>query len=532
MKKLIALLLFLGTTTLFAQIDFDAELIDGLECTTITVGKKASVDGSVITSHSDDSNRGRTNIMVTPAANHSDTDKFVLSVRKWAKDEPGKMPRYKQVETGRIPQVAHTFQYLNTAYPCLNEKQLAIGESTIGGHSELKSDSGLVECQQLCRLMLERCSTARQAIKMADDILKRYGWNDAGEVLTIADKNEVWHMEIYGPGKDRVGAVWVAQRVPDDHVAVNANASTIHEIDLKNKDYFMASDNIYSLAEEFGWYDRKKDKTFDFAYVYAPESRAKIACRRREWRVFDLLAPSLKLDPNSENYPFSVKPDTLVSIEDLMKVFKDYYEGTEYDMRKYITITDKEGKTVISPMASPFMKGAELQMHKVNGGWNRNGERSIAVHYTVYCTILQLRSNMPDEVGALCWFALDNAASSMWTPIYANATDLPIRYKTDGRETGFSKDAAWWGFNRLGNLTNQRWGDFHKIVDKAFDPIQKEYLDNQSNIESQALDLIKNGQRDQAIELLTRYTNDCANRAVDKAWEIGDMIWTKYDGAW
>ena len=533
MKKILLLPLILLSINLFAQNNnsFIWEE-DGLECTTITAGKLATVDGSVITSHSDDSHRGRTNIWVEPAANHAKGEMQKMHIRLWDKDVPGKMQRYKLVEVGEIPQVDHTFQFLNTAYPCLNEKQLAIGESTIGGHPELKSDSGMIECQRLCMLILQRCSTARQAIRMTDEVLKKYGWRDAGEVLTIADKNEVWHLEIYGPGKGRVGALWVAQRVPDDHIAVNANASTIHEIDLKNKDYFMASDNIYSLAEEFGWYDRKKDKKFDFAYVYAPESRTKIACRRREWRVFDLLAPSLKLDPNSENYPFSVKPDTLVSVADLVRVFKDYYEGTEYDMRKNITVTDKEGKTVISPMANPFMKGDELRMHKVNGGWNALGERSIAVHFTVYATIIQCRANMPDEVGALCWFALDNVASSIYVPIYGNATDLPETYKTDGRETGFSKDAAWWAFNRLGNLTCQRWGDFHKVVDKVWNPMQQEFFDKQKDIEKQALELLKSGDRKGAIQILTDFTNDCGNRAVDKAWKTGDMIWTKFDGWW
>ena len=217
------------------------------------------------------------------------------------------MSHYENTIVGEIPQVSHTYQYFSTAYPCLNEKQLGIGESTFTPRPELQSDSGLIDCQRLCQLMLERCSTARQAIKMAGELLAKYGWIDGGEALTIADKNEVWHLEIVGPGKGKLGAVWAAQRVPDDHISVNANASTIREIDLKNKDYFMASDNVFSVAEENGWYD-KKQETFRFAYAYAPESRAMLACRRREWRVFDLVAPSLKLDPNAENYPFSVKP--------------------------------------------------------------------------------------------------------------------------------------------------------------------------------------------------------------------------------
>ena len=131
--------------------------------------------------------------------------------------------------------MSHTYAYLNTAYPCINEKQLAISESTFGGRAGLKSDNGLIDCQRLCTLMLERCSTAREAIAVAGDLLKEYGWIDAGECLTIADKNEVWHLEILGCGKGNKGAVWAAQRVPDEHVSVNANASTIKEIDTADK---------------------------------------------------------------------------------------------------------------------------------------------------------------------------------------------------------------------------------------------------------------------------------------------------------
>ena len=261
MRHFTTLLLVLCMFTSFAQYDVDP-ITEGMECTSITIGKRASADGSVMTSHTDDSHRSRTNMLVEPAKDHQPGEKQTLYNRVWAKNEPGKMARYRNDSVGQIDQVAHTYQFLNTAYPCVNEKQLAIGESTFGGRAELKSDKGLIDCQRLCMLMLQRCTTARQAIQMAGDLLKRYGWIDAGECLTIADKNEVWHLEIVGPGKDKVGAVWVAQRVPDDHIAVNANASTIREINLKDKDYFMASDNVYEVAKKLGYWDGKNKKDF------------------------------------------------------------------------------------------------------------------------------------------------------------------------------------------------------------------------------------------------------------------------------
>ena len=247
--------------------------------------------------------------------------------------------------------------------------------------------------------------------------------------------------------------------------------------------------------------------------------------------VFDLLAPSLKLDPNMENYPFSVKPDSLVKLSDMVRVFQDYYEGTEYDMRKNLTVTDKEGKSVMSPLANPFMKSDELKLHKINGGWHEHGERNIAVWFTVYATILQCRADLPDEVGALCWFCLDKVASSVSVPIYANCSDLPDEYETCGRETGFSRDAAWWGFNRLGTLACQRWGDMRKYINAAWQPMQKEFFDNQSATEQQALQLLEKD-RAAAIRFLTQYTNNQCKTALDKAWETGDLIWTKFDGAW
>ena len=499
------------------------------ECTSITMGKKATDDGSVRTSHTDDSHRTRTNALMAPAQTHPQGVSMTMYKRSNC-DTCDKMRSYRYDSIGVIPQVAKTFAYLNTAYPCINEKQVAIGESTIGGRSELQSGNGLIDCQQLCTLMLERCSTARQAILTAGDLLKQYGWIDAGECLTIADKNEVWHLEIFGAGKGNRGAVWAAQRVPDEHISVNANASTIKQIDTANKDYFLYSDNVFSLALDSGWW--KSDEPFLFCYVYAPQSRALLAARRREWRVFDLLAPSLKLDPNMENYPFSVKPDSLVSLEKMISLFKDYYEGTEYDMRKNLVVKGDSGKMVMSPLANPFMGVDELKLHRINGGWHALGERAIAVRFTVYATVIQCRDWLPDEIGGLVWFGLGNAATTVHVPIYNSISKLPVRYETCGRETGFSRDAAWWAFQRLGTLAGKRWENMRQDIDSTWIPFQKELIDNQKKIEEEALKLYNPQKPAACINYLTKYTNEQANKAIDKAWDLGDLLWTKYNGMW
>ncbi len=501
MKKLLLPLLI--SLSLFLQAQDKSDWKGGVPegCTSITVGKNATDDGSVITSHTDDSHRTRSWADIIPAKDY-EKGATVKMYRREATDSLV-MPAYAHREIGSIPQVKHTYQYINTAYPCMNEHQLAIGESTFGGRDELQSDNGLIDCQRLVKLMLERCTTAREAIKMAGELTHEYGWIDAGECLTIADPKEVWHFEIVGPGKGKKGAVWAAQRVPDDHVSCNANASRIGKIDLNNKDYFMASNNVFEVALANQWVNSKED--FTFCYAYAPKSRKSVAARRREWRIFDLIAPSLHLDPNDENYPFSVKPDKKVTKEKLIAIFKDYYEGTPYDMTKDITVSDKDGKQVISPLANPFMPYDQLAINDVNGGWYHVdkksghidflGERTIARWYTMYGTITQSRDWLPDEVGGVVWLAQDNIATSVYIPVYANIKQMPAPYLVHGRETGYTTTSAWWAFNRLGTLAAQRWGDIRHDVDKK----------------------------------MTAYTDKWGNKAVNEAVKLGDFIWTKYD---
>lgn len=499
--------------------DWQAGVPEG--CTTITVGKMATVDGSVITSHTDDSHRTRAWMDVTPAKKHAKGSKFALYERS-AYDSLA-MPTYQHKKIGEIDQVEKTYQFLNTAYPCINEKQLAIGESTFGGREELFSKKCLIDCQRLQQLMLERCTTAREAIQLADELLMKYGWRDYGECLTIADKKEVWHFEVVGPGKDKIGAVWVAQRVPDNHISVNANASTIKEINLDDPDHFMASKNIYSVAKENGWW--KEGETFRWNYAYAPKSRLSIASRRREWRVLSLAAPSLNLDANDKDYPFSVKPDEKVSMDKLVEIFKDYYEGTPYNFVKNIKQADKDGNEVLSVFANPWMPYEMNRLFRVNGGWNDLGERTIARWYTMYATIIQCRDWLPDDVGGIVWLAQDNVATSIYIPVYAGTTDLAESYKVKARRTGYTRTSAWWAFNRLGTLAGQRWGDMRHDIDEVFVPLQKQYFEEQAKIDEEYLSLSKKKRR----SFLTKRSILLGDEVVEKAWEIGDGLWTKYD---
>ncbi len=524
MKKIYTLVFaFTILGSAYSQVD-KSDWIDGFPegCTSITAGIMATSDGSVITSHTDDSHRTRSWMDIVPQMTHNRND--VVTMYKRVADDSKVMPTYRHDRVGEIPQVRKTNGYINTAYPCMNDQQLGIGESTFGGRPELQSDEGIIDCQRLIKLMLERTSTAREAISLAGELLKEYGWNDAGECLTIADPKEVWHFEVVGPGKGKVGAVWVAQRVPDDHISVNANASTIKEVNLKEKDYFMASDNLFSVAKESGWWS--EDEVFRFCYAYAPESRTSIAARRREWRVFDLLAPSLKLDPYAENYPFSVKPDNKVSLEDLVGVFKDYYEGTDFNFVKDLTVADDDGKMIISPMANPFMPYDMNKVFRINGGWGWRGERTIARWYTMYATIIQCRSWLPNEVGGVVWLAQDNVATSVYIPVFAGTTDLPVSYKTPGRTNGYTQESAWWAFNRLGTLAAQRWGDMRHDVDKVWSPMQMQIFNESKEIEQKFLSISKAKEQK---ALLTHFTMSWGDKVVQEAWKLGDLLWTLYD---
>lgn len=502
---------------------------ESLACTSIMVGKKASTDGSVLTSHTCDSHRSGSAIVVVPSKEHGPGAQRLLTKRR--DDDSGPMQRYGRQPTGRIPEVGNTFGYVAPAYAAMNERQLALGESTFGGREELESDQGLIDCETLTRLMLERATTAREAIRIGGKLIAKYGWCDTGEALTIADPDEVWLMEIVGPGEGEVGAVWAAQRVPDDRVSVIANGARIGEIELSKSDFFMASDNVFKVAEKRGYWNPKDGQPFRFYQAYNPDGRTSYATTRREWRALDILAPSLQLHPNSNVFPFSVKPEKPVGPEKIMEIFRDTFEGTDFDMVKNLTVTDEEGKTIKSPLANPFMPYEMNKLLKINGGWSWRGERPVARWYCMYVTVTQSRSWLPDPVGGLVWFGYGNPAMTAYAPIYAGVTDLPADYKTDGRTTGFSRRSAWWAFNRVATLAAHRWGDMRTDVAGIRDPYQEKWLAAQEEIAVTYSSLIKKNPT-KARAYLTQKTREACSEATEAYWNLGDLLWSKYDEKW
>jgi dipeptidase len=484
-------------------------------CTSIIVGKLASADGSTMTSHSCDSTSDRTWITIVPHMKHKPGE--LCPVYHHSKETKGPDDK-NRLKAGEIPQVPETFAYINTAYPCLNEHQLAIGETTFGGKMEIRSKEGEIDCPELYRLVLERAKTAREAIKIADELTKTYGYNDYGECFTFADPQETWHFEILGPGAGKKGAVWAAVRIPDDQVGVSANASRIRQINLNDPENYMASANVHSLAQEMGWWDPASGRPFEFCYAYA--SRQSMGSRRREWRALSLLAPSLKLDPNGENFPLSVKPEKKLTVKDVLDTFRDTYQGTPYDMARGLIEVDKEGKAAISPVASPFLNRDLLTLLKVPS------ERTIACKRATYLQITQSRSWLPDPIGGVVWLGYDNPVTTPHTPFYCGITRMPDSYMVDGRAQ-FRPDCAWWAFRTVSQLALFRWQPMSQTIARIWSPIEEKAFADQAKIEEEALNLYKQNPA-KAREFLTSYCVKMAEEAVAAYWELHDDLWGSF----
>jgi dipeptidase len=324
-------------------------------CTSIQVSKGASTDGSVMTAHSCDGNYRTWLQIEEPRENPPGTMRPVY----WGKlhtETPDDMRRLRL--KGEIPEVPNTYRYFNVAYPAMNEAGLAIGETTIGGRRELRNDEGLFLIENLQAIVLERTSTARDAIELIGELVKEYGYGDAGECLTFADAEEVWHFEIMGAGPFEVGGVWAAVRIPDGQVGVSANIPRISTLDLDDPDHYMASDNVHSLAEEMGWWDPDSGQEFRWWEAYS----GRRPYSTREFFILSTLAPSQGLTMEMEELPFSVVPDEKVSIQKVLSYYRETYEGTEFDASKNMLIPNRYAQSPDDPemVKSPMVNNWNL----------------------------------------------------------------------------------------------------------------------------------------------------------------------------
>lgn len=487
-------------------------------CTSVFVGRLATADGSTMTSQSCDSGADRTWITIVPRAAHKpgEMEKVYFDPKRTKGPDDA-----DRIEAGTIPYPPETYAFMNAAYPIMNEYQLAIGETTIGGRMELKTDNGIIDAPELYRLILERAKTAREAIRVADALTKAHGYNDWGESFTFADPKEVWLFEIYGPGKGKKGAVWAAQRVPDDEASVSANASRLRQLDLKNKEFFLASDNVLTLAAEMGFWDPKSGRPFEFCYAYAPTSRTSLGCRRREWRALSLLAPSLRLNGESENYPFSVKPEKKLAVADVLAIFRDGYEGTPYDMTSGYVSLSRKGEAVKSPVIGPYLGNDLKELLRVKR------ERTICSPAATYLQITQSRSWLPDPIGGVVWLGYDNPATTPHTPFYCGISRMPDSYMVDGR-WGFRDDSAWWVFRQVSKLANFRWQEMSKDIEKVWRAIEDRAFAERAAVEEKAAALFKEDPA-KAGAFLTDYSVKSAEQAVAEYRKLTRDLWAKYN---
>ncbi|MCQ2237700.1 MAG: C69 family dipeptidase [Bacteroidaceae bacterium] len=501
---------------------------DPFSCTSIMVGKKATVDGSVITSHTCDS-WYRTWVNVVPAADYpNDTIMSIYDGRmhtEFATDQTG------MIEKGTIPQAKHTYQFLDTSYPCLNEKQLGIGETTISGRRDLVNKKGMFMIEELERVALQRCTTAREAIKLMGELIKQYGYADSGECLTIADPQEVWHFEVFGEGPDKIGGVWAAVRIPDDEVGVSANIPRISTLNLKDPDHYMASDNVFDVAKKLGYWDGKETFKFYKAYGGPGRSGKYKAFSVREFFILSTLAPSLNLNMDSEELPFSVKPEKKLAATDVINYLKQTYEGTEFDNTKALMVeqTDRatgETKLVKSPAANPWMRSDEVAMLKAIATDKDaiQNNRLIAVPQCAYSTVIQLRSWLPNDIGGVVWFCMDNPGQSPRIPIFCGTTDLPVSFKICGNHR-YRDDAALWHYRQANKLSTVRWGVARKDMEKNYDHFIQKGQTELPFVEQQYKLLVDKQGVDAARSYLTEYTADFAGATILRWDEMTRKFW-------
>lgn len=530
MKKVItqsAILIFLLSFSLTVSSQYNDIDTDGPgyaeSCTSIMVGRLASTDGSVMTSHTCDGNY-RTWLEIFPRSKY---EKGTMHPVYWGLlHSEDALDMTRVTKKGEIPEVEETFAFLNTAYPCMNEKQLAIGETTIYGRQELINEEGLFLIEELEKIALQRCKRAREAIALIGQLAEEYGYGDLAECITIADPLEVWQMEIAGSGKGKPSALWCAQRIPDDHVGIAANIPRISTVDFNNKDFFITSTNLREKAKDLGYWDGIEP--FKFWKVINGKKPFAI----REYYVLNALAPSLKLSFDSEELPFTVKPEKKLSVNDVMKLFRETYEGTPWDMtgNLFITVKKKDAngneteEKVKSPALNNWMNNdLRTLINELKPGTIER-QRTIAISGCSYSHVIQCRSWLPDEVGAIAWFSFDNPAESPRIPVFSGVLSLPVSFSICGQQR-YRTDAAIWSFRETNRLATVNWTRSRTLIEPAIREYEEKAAAELPMIENKVKELVKQGKNAEARNYVTTYTNTFAYSAMRRWEEMKVTLW-------
>lgn len=481
-------------------------LIESSACTNFLITKGATVDGSTMISYAADSYLLYGELYHFPAAIYPDNS--WVDIYEW---DTG---RY----LGKIKQVRETYSVIGN----MNEFQVAIGETTFGGRSELINDKGILDYGSLIYITLQRAKTAREAIKIMGELVAEYGYCSSGESFSISDPYEVWIMEMVGKGPDIKGAVWAAQRIPDGYVSAHANHSRIRNFPLNDPDNCIYAPDVISFSREKGFFTGK-DTEFDFSEVYGAADYGSIRfCDARVWSFFRRINSSMEkylsyiLGESDERMPLWIKPDKKLSMHDVMELMRDHYEGTPLDMTKGV---------VAGPYGSPYRwrpltwkHGSETYFH----------ERPISTPQTGFSFITQSRSFLPDPIGGIIWFGVDDTYMTVYVPMYCSMKKVPRAFAVGVASfEKFSWESAFWIFNFVSNYCYSRYSLIIEDIKKVQHELEGSFLSEQNMIEANALTLYKQAPYS-AVEFLNNYSIQQTEYVMDRWMRLGEFLIFKY----
>ena len=479
-------------------------------CSNFIVGKKASVDGSVMCSYSADDYGMFQYLCHYPAAKHAKGE--MRKIYDWDTN------KYH----GEIPEAAQTYSVIGN----INEWQVTIGETTYGGREEMVDSTGIMDYGSLIYVALQRSKTAREAIKVMTTLANTYGYNSEGETFTICDPNEAWIMEMMGKGAGSKGAVWVALRIPDDAVCAHANQSRIGKFNMKDKKNVMYAKDVVSFARSKGWF-QGKDADFSWKMAYAkPDFSGRRFCDARAWSMlnhfYDMtpyLDWALGKNPDAQDMPLWVVPNKKVSVKDVENVMRDHYEGTP------LSVAD--GSDIGGGIWEMPYRPTPL-MYKVDGKQYFN-ERPVSTQQTGFVFVSQMRSWLPREIGGVFWFANDDANMAAFTPVYCSMTERPECYNTPGVDAvHFSKKNAYWVCNMTSNMVYPRYSLMFPTLKEVRDSLDNSYFAAQAGVEKKAQELYAQNPQ-AAVKYLNDYSVEKAQQMLARWNQLFEFMVVKYN---
>ena len=479
-------------------------------CSNFIVGKKASVDGSVMCSYSADDYGMFQYLCHYPAAKHAKGE--MRKIFDWDTN------KYH----GEIPEAAETYNVIGN----INEWQVTIGETTYGGREEMVDSTGIMDYGSLIYVALQRSKSAREAIKVMTTLANTYGYNSEGETFTICDPKEAWIMEMMGKGVGSKGAVWVALRIPDDAICAHANQSRIGKFNMKDKKNVMYAKDVVSFARSKGWF-KGKDADFSWKMAYAkPDFSGRRFCDARAWAMlnhFYDMSPyldwALGKNPDAQDMPLWVVPNKKVSVKDVENVMRDHYEGTP------LSVAD--GSDIGGGIWEMPYRPTPL-MYKVDGKQYFN-ERPVSTQQSGFVFVSQMRSWLPREIGGVFWFANDDANMAAFTPVYCSMTERPECYNTPGVDAlHFSKKNAYWVCNMTSNMVYPRYSLMFPTLKEVRDSLDNSYFAAQAGVEKKAQELYAQNPQ-AAVKYLNDYSVEKAQQMLARWNQLFEFMVVKYN---